>query len=405
MKEPKDLYEIAIQVYNEEKRTKKKFGRVAISKRYNIRDYDAAFVVRLVELFKQLGGAFEKIHLKYNKLLSKYHELKRQYDNLVSQQLHHHDILDSIEYLLSSHIEKLAQLLSRTPQQPNESKKGNEDVILLLSDWHIGESVNPEVVGYLNSFNKEIAEKRVIKLIEKVKEITDIHRNVSNINTLHIACLGDIVSGHNLRDELDKHNELNIADQVLTSVSLLTYLIVELSSYFDEIVFYGVPGNHGRASKKKDHKDPSSSYDYLVYKIVEREIRLLLKDKKIKFFIPNSYFIFTTIKNHNILFSHGDDIRMWNSIPYYGMMRDYTSKQELMLSSYNLPVHYLCIGHFHHPLTINRPLGGIIVNGTLKGVDEYCFNKGLISKPSQTIFGINEKYGRTFLYELYIGEE
>jgi len=410
-----ELYHIATEIYKKEQQTNKHIGAHKISKQYNISIYYAKLVRQLANLFKEYNGTFEEIYSKYKNYESKYKSLLTKYNNLAKQKSHNDDILNLINNNIEKYIQQIEPFhiqnnniyISNTKNIDIDINKDEEDVVILLSDWHIGETVNPEVVGYLNEYNEEIARERLEKITNKIIELTMLHRNISTIKRIHIVCLGDMISGNNLHDELDKTNSLNIADQILYTSTLLTSFILTISNYFDEIYFYGVPGNHGRTTKKKEYKDPSSSYDYLVYKITEREISILFNQDKIpnkpkfKSFIPKSNFIFVTIQDHNIVFSHGDNIRIWNSIPYYGMLRDYTNKQELMLSSYNMPVHYVCIGHFHQPLTINRPLGGIIVNGSLKGIDEYSFNKNLISKPSQTFFGVNKKYGRTFLYELY----
>jgi len=402
------LYDVAVDVYRKECKSNKKIGSSTISKQYNISIHNAKIVRALVNIFHEMGGTFEDAYAKYKQYESKYKSLLRQYNNLAKQKSDNDDILELIDSRISSYLSQIKIPDSTNNIYMNETKNRDndldeEDVVILLSDWHIGEVVDPEVVGYLNEYNEEIAAERLETIISKVIELTNLHRNISNIRRIHIACLGDMVSGNNLHDELDKTNSLNIADQVLYTATLLTNIILELSKHFEEIVFYGVPGNHGRTTKKKEFKDPSSSYDYLAYKITEREI-YHLKGKlniNIKFYIPKSNFIFIPIQNHNIVFTHGDNIKSWSGIPYYGMLRDYANKQELMLSSYNMPVHYVCIGHFHQPITINRPLGGVIVNGSLKGTDEYSMSKNLISKPSQTFFGVNKKYGRTFLYELY----
>ena len=407
------LYDIAADVYKIEKKTGKKLGRRRIRNQYNITNYEAILVRFLVNIFHQYGGTFEEIYSKYKDYEYRYKVIKRRLDKLSRDNNNNDNILNEISNKIESYIQQIKPFElnnniytdAKKVRKDHDDNNNEEDVILLLSDWHIGEVVDPEVVGYLNKYDEEIAARRVEIITNKVIELTNLHRNISDIKRIHIACLGDMVSGHNLHDDLDKTNSLNISDQVLYTSTLLTNLILTLSQFFDEIIFYGVPGNHGRTTKKKEHKDPTSSYDYLAYKITERELQLLKSfnkiQSKIKIYIPKSNFLLISVQEHNILFTHGDNIKSWSSIPYYGMLRDYNNKQELILSAYNMPVHYICIGHFHQPITINRPLGGIIVNGSLKGVDEYSINRNMISKPSQTFFGVNKKYGRTFLYELY----
>ena len=232
-----------------------------------------------------------------------------------------------------------------------------------------------------------------------------MYKKNKNVDTLYISALGDMVSGQNLHEELDKTNTLNAAEQILLTSKLLSNLIFSFSKYFKNIVFIGVVGNHGRLTKKKEYKDPTNSFDYLAYKITEIEVtsaKHKMKGTNVKFIIPKSFFVLQNISGYNFLFTHGDNIKMWNSIPFYGMLRDYANKQEVFQALQNTSVNYICMGHFHQPFTITRPLGGIIVNGTLKGTCEYALNKGFISKPSQTLFFVNEKYGKTLTYEIYL---
>jgi len=282
-----------------------------------------------------------------------------------------------------------------------------QELVFLISDTHFGENVElpaPDGNGYINKYDIDIAKKRIKSIIEKVEMYTDIHRAYSNIDTLHIAFLGDMVSGYGLHDDLDMTNGLNIAEQILEGSKILSAIILRLSKHFKEIKVYGVCGNHGRTQKKKLYKQPTSSYDYLLYKIVEREVSLIKQIKKLKtdieFNIAETSFLVTSIQNHTLLFTHGDNIKSWAGIPYYGMMRDYASKQETIISTMDTPINYIVMGHFHQPITINRPLGGIIVNGSLKGVDEYSLANNWISSPSQTLFALNKDQGKTFLYEL-----
>ena len=127
------------------------------------------------------------------------------------------------------------------------------------------------------------------------------------------------------------------------------------SQHFKEINFIGIPGNHGRSTKKKEYKDPSNSFDYLTYKIVEIEVNAAkhkLNNCKVNFMTPKSNFVFTNIMGHNILFTHGDNIKAWNGIPFYGMLRDYSNKQEVFQSVYITPFYYFCLGHFHQPISL-----------------------------------------------------
>jgi len=63
------------------------------------------------------------------------------------------------------------------------------------------------------------------------------------------------------------------------------------------------------------------------------------------------------------------------------------------------------MGHFHQPANIERVNGPIIVNGSLKGPDEYSLQRGAAMGPSQILFGVNKEYPKTFEYTLWLDKK
>jgi len=270
--------------------------------------------------------------------------------------------------------------------------------VLLLSDWHIGEYVSPEETFNYGVFNSEIAAARVELILEKTINILLNHEYI-DVEKLIVVALGDMVSG-TIHEELETTQDLNAAEQLYYSAYLLAFLLNDLSKYFPKIEFYGVIGNHGRLKKKKYYKEKYVNYDYIVYQIAS----LLLRDNKnIEFNIPKSPHIIVKIYNHNFLFTHGDNIRSWAGIPWYGIHR-YANNMREIFNFQNIILNGVAMGHFHQPAFLDRINGPIIVNGSLKGVDEYSLSYGLASRPSQTLFGVTNKYPLTFKYILWLDE-
>jgi len=65
---------------------------------------------------------------------------------------------------------------------------------------------------------------------------------------------------------------------------------------------------------------------------------------------------------------------------------------------------YYVIGHFHVPSLLYDGAGYVIMNGTLKGIDEYSFSKGFLTRPSQKLLFINEQHGLECSYDLWLDE-
>jgi hypothetical protein len=281
----------------------------------------------------------------------------------------------------------------------NGSNRVKTTPILLVSDWHIGEYVNINETLGLGHFNAKIAAARVEQIAEKTIHIL-LKQELIDVEKLVVVALGDMVSGI-IHEELEKTEDLNAAEQVYYASYLLAILLDDLSRYFKKIEFYGVIGNHGRIKQRRYYKEKYVNYDYLVYQITS----LLLKDNPyIEFNIPKSPHMIVSIYNHNFLFTHGDAIRSWAGIPWYGITR-YTNSMRELTNYQQIILNGVCMGHFHQPAYLDRINGPIIINGSLKGIDEFSLSYGLGAKPSQTLFGVTEKYPITFKYILWLDEK
>jgi len=276
--------------------------------------------------------------------------------------------------------EKLKSSPYRLTQHSNDDDGA---YVLLLSDWHIGEVVSSDELGKINRYDTKIATRRVELLSEKLMSIA------KPSSDLYIWLGGDMVSG-NIHDELEKTNEYTITDQIICTAKLIKQFIDEIGEHFKSITIITSVGNHGRLKKEKQSKQRYDNYDYLAYKFL---YSMLSDKKKIRWLISKEVFAFTNIAGFNFVFSHGDTIRMWNNIPYYGIIRDLQVKQSIkqFVDEENPKVDFYCIGHFHTPSSINVNGIYVIMNGSLKGVDEYTLSRGFLSVPCQKLIYVSKK--------------
>ncbi len=294
---------------------------------------------------------------------------KKKYDELL-QELHRYE--DFIT-LLEDRINKFESVAY--PRNYDLSNNENDlEGILLLSDLHIGEVVNLSI----NKFNINIAIRRMEiladKVISKIKQL--------KLNRLWIFALGDIVTG-GIHDELLKTNEMHEVDQTIIASNLIALFLRDIASHISEIKFIGIVGNHGRLTKKYEYKNITNSFDYLTYKLVEI---YLSNQKNIEFVIPKEKQVIVEVKKYNFLLSHGDTIKGWNGIPFYGIER-YSSNVRRVYNNLDTFIHCIVHGHFHVPyFQINSGKDCKIINGSLKGVDEYTLNKSMYSEACQVLF-------------------
>ena len=291
-------------------------------------------------------------------------------------------------------------------------------VISTWSDWHAGEVVNLKQMEGLNEYNFDILCGRLWNLLRGMIRIVDSQRPFFEINTLHIDMLGDMVGG-NIHEELRETNEFPILKVVVMLSHITSQSIAMLSKYFDKIVITGIQGNHGRLSPKPQFKNKAlNNYDWLFYQMVALELSKFINEGLIEFNIPESSECVIVRDGWAFLLSHGDSIRSWNSIPYYGISRDSANQQKIrglrsvLSENDSIPqseslegaivnlktaksvygFDYRELGHFHTYAVLDD--GTSIMNPSMIGTNEYSLNKlHAASSPKQLLMFLSKRWG------------
>lgn len=313
--------------------------------------------------------------------------LKKKYEAMVREVAVWENVWDRMEQVIP------VLPTVKVPKSPKISeKKTVESVALAAACWHIGETVDFGSMGGLNEYNFEIFTSRLQRMIEKA--ISFCHRNMKEhvFEEFHLMLLGDMVSGI-IHDELLESNEMHIVDQTMVGALVTAQAIMDLARAFPKVVVTGVPGNHGRTQKQKQYKDKGSkSFDYMFYNI----LAMMLKDQKnVEFNIPRSYWAILQIQGFNFQLMHGDTVRSWGGIPFYGLNREMNKWTEIHAIREQV-MHYYVSAHYHTKAVLQSGVGERIMTGSLKGGDEYAIGLGLYSDPVQLLFGIHRDHGKTW---------
>lgn len=273
-----------------------------------------------------------------------------------------------------------------------------EELVLLLSDLHFGEVVDEAETGGIASFNLDIAKRRLDYTIDKAIVIAKEKQKGYHYRRMNVFLMGDLISGL-IHDELRESNEVGVVQQMLYAVEVLTPQILRLCSEFPEVRVTSVVGNHGRVKEQYYFKGKANNnYDYLVSKMMEK---LTLSQPNLTWNIPESFWAVEEVCGQKFLLMHGDAVKSWAGIPWYGLDRLY-KKWRVLQDDYGLGFHHMCIGHFHNPNVFTVVRGKLFVNGSIKGGDEYAI--GAISAacdPVQLMFGVNPtRWGHTTLWDI-----
>ena len=141
------------------------------------------------------------------------------------------------------------------------SANSDNDLIICLSDLHIGETFDSS----FGKYDSDIAKDRLNQYLNEVIKIATRH----NSENAYIVCLGDQVSG-NIHLSIQVSNRENLIDQIKLSSEYIASFCVELSQYFKNVYVSGIAGNHSRlvSDKNKDIKD--ERLDTLITWIVDQ---------------------------------------------------------------------------------------------------------------------------------------
>jgi hypothetical protein len=195
-----------------------------------------------------------------------------------------------------------------------------------------------------------------------------------------------------------QHTDQDLYNQVFKLADLVCKLLVELLYLFDKIEFTGIGGNHGRVGKKGENPH-FVNWDVYLYKYIEAKLQ---NYKQIKFNIPLSWWYLDTIQGWNFLLLHGDDIKAWNGLPYYGIDRA-DAKWTQLLGSKGMQYTYMELGHFHAATELPRVAGEKIINGCWPGGSIFAL-KALVTsgRPRQNLFAVHPERGKTWSYPIWL---
>jgi hypothetical protein len=290
-----------------------------------------------------------------------------------------------------------------TPRRFNikvKQKYPQQEANILFGDWHWGEKVTIEETGGLGEYNTEIAGRYLERCVQAQAEIVGIER-AGGIPIKHCNAwlLGDIIPGEKIYKGQHTYIEEQTADQVVGAKNALAETLLNMLDIYESITVRAVVGNHGRMGEKGE--GPTwNNFDYLVYLWA----RDLLKDcPQIEWIIPRSWFLVDDVMGWRFCASHGDDVRMFQRIPWYGLERDVNDMSAMLWDIETSPPTYWLYAHFHQTEQAEQTHGERLMNGSLPGVSMLSV-KGMKrrGRPSQTFFGLSEKRGITWRYPLWL---
>lgn len=258
--------------------------------------------------------------------------------------------------------------------------------VSFLSDLHGDEVVNPDEVEGVNEYDRAIAKNRLENFFNKTVRVSKNFLSGLKYNGIVIPIGGDIVSGI-IHEELRETNGAKILDGCLFWGGQIARGLRYMADEFGGVYAPCVVGNHGRLDKKPRAKGAvQDNFDWLVYELIARE---LAGDKRIAVEVSKSFDCTFKVYETTYCLTHGDQFKGGSGISGLLAPLMIGDARKRKRKHYD----YLLMGHWHQRQSFKR----IVVNGSVKGFDEWSARMNFDSEPPRQSFWLTDpEHGVTF---------
>lgn len=294
---------------------------------------------------------------------------------LINKELERHGSIRAVEEAFEKHSVEAHEI----PQASASRFDQPVAKVALLSDIHIEEEFPSSVTNGINTYNAEIATKRLMKYFARLIYLikADIRKG-HNVTDLVIGYLGDGITGY-IHEELMESNNMTPIEASLYLENLLISgfkeICNEFRKKFNTITIVMMRGNHSRTSKRKKYVTGyKNSYEWYIAKHIQEHFDNLSYDN-VNVLTSTSEFLELNIYDKIWVFSHGDHFNYRGGIG--GVMVPFRRFAKEMQSI--IPADRYVIGHWHSSWYL--PFG--VINGSVIGYSPYAMGHHLEPEPPQ----------------------
>lgn len=269
------------------------------------------------------------------------------------------------------------------PFKKPKGSRDEEDIGIVFADHHIGKVTE--------SYNLKTTEKRLEYLLDSTMTIINLHRP---IRKAWVFNAGDNVQGENPHQGSKiGETECGAYEQIHDyAIPFASRFLSSLAQGVSEVEFIGVDGNHGIYERTAPQK---TNWDGFFYSGLEMA---LVNQPNIHIHPPKWFYQLVNIRGFRFFLIHGNQVYATAGIPLFALRR---KMQEWY--AYVGGFNYGYAGHFHSGASdqVNSIADYTICPPLVTG-DSWALEKvGRASQPKQICFGIHDRYGRTFNYQLH----
>lgn len=333
------------------------------------------------------GGAFVKAYIQSKNATSdndtaydvQLREIRREKQKLFDERAAFNKSNRDVARLQQD-LDYLELLIKENQYEPFETichKDRNKDLIVLLSDLHIGLDID----NNFGVYNPNIAKIMLGKYLSEIIEAIELYK----IQNVYVIILGDQIHG-NIHPTVQLQSRENIVEQIQLASEMISDFIYRIAQKCDTVFVNSVGGNHSRCGKKDE----------------------ILRDERLDNIV--TWYAKAKLQNiDNIVFAENENIDSTiskNTIRgkiYYSVHGDYDSYSEsginkLVMMTKEFPDGGIFMGHLHHNSYDDINDIKIIRSGSFAGTgDDYTVSKRISGKPSQVMCVVDNTGIRNFI--------
>jgi hypothetical protein len=272
------------------------------------------------------------------------------------------------------------QAVKRPLPKSVKGKRHAATMVVLLSDVHCEERVDPRTVNGLNDFSLDVCQARLDELQERFFRLLEHERQLADIDRVVVWLGGDFISGHIHDDTAELAQLAPLAAKRWIGGRLRTF-IDAVSDTAQSVIVATNSGNHGRSTDKlRIGTEMEHSFEQDLYLVMQAEER---RDN-VQWQVGTGYLNYVNVDGFRIRFHHGHAVRYQGGIggihvPLNKSIAAWDATERADLT---------CLGHWHQ-FSWGRA-GRYVSNGSVIGHSAYAVRiKASFEPPCQAAIVID----------------
>lgn len=293
----------------------------------------------------------------------------------------------------------------RYSTRAQSKKKPANSVIAPIYDCQFGQFVRPtDTPGNQGGFSVDVFDQRLARWVEGVCQVIARRADGYRIEELFLPFGGDQVEGDEIFPGQAWQLEIDPMEQMFQLATKMDSAIKEVIRFakqevgIPKIAVYGVTGNHGKVGGRRGGARPRTyNWDYGFLRLMRDKLRAEPIDQ---FAVELGGSLFFRAGGHEFQMVHGDEIRGWGGLPFYGLSKFDARSIRL----HNRIYRYLLMGHHHQAAEVPNGAGETIVSGDWVGANNLSGVITAASRPQQKVLFVAAKWGIAATERIYFAE-